>query len=131
MEQSFYGFKVMLERNWVFFWFSIPFILATQCRRPLIFQTLHYARPKNLSLRYQRFTPSDCKDIGIRRFELVGKLSFFKISWLGETPNINYCIVFYQIFKIKSKYEQNMKDVSILLKIKFIFMIRHPAYAVI
>jgi len=54
-------------------WFSIPCILATQCRRPLIFQTNHYIRPKNFNLKYQRSTPSDCKDIGIRKFELVGK----------------------------------------------------------
>ena len=52
-------------------WFSIPCILATQCRRPLIFQTINYVRPKNLSFKYQRSTPSDCKDICIRKFELV------------------------------------------------------------
>ena len=30
----------------------------------------------NLSLKYQRFAPSGCKDIGIRRFEFVAKTQF-------------------------------------------------------
>ena len=28
-------------------------------------------------LNYQRFTPSDCMDIGIRKFEFVAKTQFF------------------------------------------------------
>ena len=28
----------------------------------------------NLSLKYQMYTPSDCKDIGIRRSRFVGKI---------------------------------------------------------
>ena len=46
------------------------------CRRPLIFQTKNSVRPNNLSLKYQRFTSSDCKDIGIRQFEFVTKTQF-------------------------------------------------------
>ena len=30
----------------------------------------------NLSLKYQRFTPSDCKDTWIRQFEFVTKTHF-------------------------------------------------------
>ncbi len=81
------------ERNWVFvtnstFLSSIS-LQAAQCRRPLIFQTINSVRPNNLSLRYLRFTSSDCKDIGIRQFECVTKTQFllsnmeriFKISY--------------------------------------------------
>ena len=42
-----------------------PYIFATQCRRPLTFQTMNSVRLNNLSLKYQRCTPSGCKDIGI------------------------------------------------------------------
>ena len=49
------------------------YIFATKCRRPFIFETMNYVRPNNISLKYQRFTSSDCKDIGIRQFELVTK----------------------------------------------------------
>ena len=33
-------------------------------------------RPNNLSLKYQRFTSSDCKDIEIRHLEFVTKTQF-------------------------------------------------------
>ena len=56
--------------------FSNLYIFATQCRRPLIFQTMNSVRPNNLSLKYQRFTSSDCKDIGIKQFEFVTKTQF-------------------------------------------------------
>ena len=37
-------------------------------------------RLNNLNLKYQRFTPSGCKDIGIRKSEFVTKTQFlFKI----------------------------------------------------
>ena len=36
-------------------------------------QTMNSVRSNNLSLKYQRFTPSGCKDIGIIKFEFVAK----------------------------------------------------------
>ena len=57
-------------------WFSNFFIFATQCRRPLIFQTINSARVYNLSLKYLRFTPSGLIDIGIGKFEFVAKTQF-------------------------------------------------------
>ena len=45
-----------------------------------IFQTLNSVISNSLSLKYQRFTPSDCKNIGIRRFKFGGKNSF--INWM-------------------------------------------------
>ena len=55
------------------FRFSDLYIFAIQYRRPFIFQTMNYIGPINLSLKYQRFTPSGCKDIEIRKFEFVTK----------------------------------------------------------
>ena len=46
-------------------WFYNPYIFATQCLRPYLFQTKYTVRSNNLSLKYQRFTPSGSKDIGI------------------------------------------------------------------
>ena len=34
---------------------------------------MNYVRPINLNLKYQKFTPSDCKGIGILKFEFVAK----------------------------------------------------------
>ena len=34
-------------------------------------------RSNSLNLKYQRFTPPGCKDIGIKTFELVAKTQFF------------------------------------------------------
>ena len=39
------------------------FIFATRCRRPLIFQIINSVRSKSLSLKYQRFATSSCKDV--------------------------------------------------------------------
>ena len=58
-------------------------IFTTQCRRPLIFQTMNSVRPNNLSLKYQRFTSSDCKDIGIRQLEFVKNNSAPLFSFQG------------------------------------------------
>ena len=40
---------------------------AIQCRRPPLAQIMSSGRSNNISLKYQRFTQSDCKDIGIRQ----------------------------------------------------------------
>ena len=53
--------------------FSNPYIFETQCRRPSIFQTMNSGRSNDLSLKHQRFAPSSCKDIRIRKFEFVTK----------------------------------------------------------
>ena len=54
-------------------WFYNPYIFSTQSCKPLIFQTINSVRSINLSLKYQRFTPSGCKDIRIGKFVCVAK----------------------------------------------------------
>ena len=54
-------------------WFSDFNIVATQCHRSLIFQTMNAIRSNNVSLKYQRFTPYGCKDIGFTKTESVAK----------------------------------------------------------
>ena len=49
--------------------FSSHYLCATQCLTIYIFQTINSVRANNLSLKYERFTPAGCKDIGIRKVE--------------------------------------------------------------
>ena len=50
-------------------WFSDPKVLATQCHKFWILQAKNSVRSNNLSLKYQRFSTSVCKDIGfIKKF---------------------------------------------------------------
>ena len=42
----------------------------------MIFQTMNYVRSNNLNLKYQKFTPSGYKDLGVIIFEFVAKTQF-------------------------------------------------------
>ena len=53
--------------------FSNSYNLATRFLRPLICQTNNSVISNSLSLKYQRFTPSGCKDIGVRKYKFVAK----------------------------------------------------------
>ena len=73
-------------------WFSNPYIFATQCRRPQIFQTMNSVRSNNISLKYQSFTLSGCIYIGIRKVRFVAKhqfllkhfhMQFFPFLWIA------------------------------------------------
>ena len=64
--------------------YSYPYILATQCRRSLIFQTFNSVKSKNLSLKYQRFIPTGCRDLEIRKFEVVAKTQFLYVTFLVQ-----------------------------------------------
>ena len=70
-------------------WFSNFNIVATQWRRPLIFQTINAVRLNNVSLKYQRFTSLRCRNIRITKVKFVAKTqlqftslehTFFQIS---------------------------------------------------
>ena len=52
-------------------WFSNPYIFETQCLKPLIFQTYVIWSNRSQSLKYQRFTTLESKDIGIRKSNLL------------------------------------------------------------
>ena len=57
-------------------WLSNSYNIATHSPRPFIFQTINSFRSNSLSLKYQRFTPSGCEAIGVRKFEFVAKTVF-------------------------------------------------------
>ena len=44
--------------------------------KPLIFQTMNSVRSNSQSLKYHRFIPPGCKDIGVRKFKFVAKNQF-------------------------------------------------------
>ena len=76
----------MRQRNWVFatnsdFLVSIS-LQSIQCRRLQIFQTMNTVRSNNLSLKYQRLTPSGCKNLGI--LSLGKDLLFFVVIWINN-----------------------------------------------
>ena len=56
--------------------FSNFYILAAQCCRLMIFQTINSVRSNSLSLKYQRFKSSGWAAIGIRKVEFVAKTQF-------------------------------------------------------
>ena len=61
--------------------FSNSYNLATRFPRPLKFQTINSGRLNSRSLKYQRFTTTGSKNIGVRKYKIVAKNSFafFKI----------------------------------------------------
>ena len=63
-----YDETIILDKGFFFTLISNPYIIATQCWRSYIFQSINYVNSINLSLKYQRFTPLGCEDIGIGKF---------------------------------------------------------------
>ena len=60
--------------------FSNYYNLATRFPRPMIFQTINSGRSNSLNLKYQKFTPSVCKDIWVSKFKFVAKTQFLYIK---------------------------------------------------
>ena len=57
-------------------WYSNSYIFATQCGKPLIFQTMNFVRSNDLSLIYKRLAPSGWKDLEIYKFKFLAKTQF-------------------------------------------------------
>ena len=55
-------------------WLSNSYNIAIHSPRPFIFQTINSVRSN--SLKYQRFTPSGCEAIGVRKSQFVAKTQF-------------------------------------------------------
>jgi len=56
--------------------FLNPNFFKTKCRRPLIFQTMSSGGSNNVSLKYERFASSGCRDLGIKKLRFVAKTQF-------------------------------------------------------
>ena len=74
-------------------WFSDLNIFGTQCRKLLIFQTYIIWSNKSHSLKYQRFTTLESKDIGIRKSEFEAKTQFLSWTFLSLDESNNYKII--------------------------------------
>ena len=80
-------------------WFSNPNIFGTQCRKPLIFQTYIFWSNKSQSLKFQRFTTLESKDIRIRKSEFVAKSQFLYKDFINVS---NYlCFLSYNTIFLK------------------------------
>ena len=62
-------------------WFSNLYIFGTKCCRPSIFQTMNSVRSNILSLKYQRFTTSGSKDIGVWIFGFLAKSQLLSMQF--------------------------------------------------
>ena len=67
-------------------WFSNPHIFTTQCCRPKIFQTVNCVRSNNQSLKFKKFTPTDCK--GLENLSLWQRINSFQHLYL---KHVNCC----------------------------------------
>ena len=73
---------------------SHAYIFATRLRRPLLIQTM-----KSVRLYSLQFTPSDCKDIGIRKVQFVAKTQcLYKWNYL----ELFYCILYLKIMFLRN-----------------------------
>ena len=62
-------------------------------------------RSNHISLKYQRFTLSGCKDIGIRKFKFVAKpqfLSFTKNKFSQKNPSFSFTILYAETLDLLS-----------------------------
>ena len=88
-------------------WFSNPYILATKCLRPKIFQFMNSFISNNLSSKFPRFTSSGCKDI----------IGIFEDS----APLSQTCLTWSLIFLSKLKLKAWFKKICLTMK-KFVFL---------
>ena len=93
MKMQIYGKKLSFCHILGFFNSNIS---ETLCGRTLIFQTINSVRSSILSLKYQRFAPSGCNDIGIRKSQFVVKTQLLqeKISCRPSCSNITVKKIF-------------------------------------
>ena len=109
-------------------------IYTTQCFSAQIFKTTNCLGSNNKSSKYQRFTPSGCRDIGVRKFQFVTKTHFLFFSAfflheklkqklkkhfeIGFSANQNFCenfrSYFLNFFLRNISFEQMRKRCQIL-----------------
>ena len=65
-------------------WFSYPYIFETKCCKPLILQTYIIWSNRTHSLKYQRSTTLESKDIEFRKSEFVAKTQLLYILYQTE-----------------------------------------------
>ena len=65
--------------------FLTPYIIATWCCRPLLFQTMNSFNTTSLFFKYQRFIPSGEKDKGVRKLEFVANIQSHN-SYMNTRP---------------------------------------------
>ena len=93
--------------------FSNPYSIATWCCRPLIFQTMSYVGPNSLSLKYQSFTPSGRKDIGIIKKDLWSLHNFLvKLLWMLNEQTFNTLPLDW-IFVLLSCYRMDSRRIQL------------------
>ena len=83
------------------FWFSNPYIFAVWCCKPLMFQTIIIWSKRIHSLKYQRSSTLNYKEIGIRKLEFVAKTQF---------QSLHLYLITYIVYKDIFKYLKRRKN---------------------
>jgi len=78
-------------------WFLITYIFGTKCRKPLIFQTYIISSNRSHSLKCNRSTTLESRDLGIRKSELVAKTQFLYKTFILLS---NFSKIQFETFKI-------------------------------
>ena len=92
--------KQFYQRNWVFATnsdFLIPLSL-----QPNVLDLRYFiisVGSNSLSLKYQRFNPSGCKDIGIRKISFEAKTQLLYLTSLLSTFYVIYFFSFHRLFR--------------------------------
>ena len=96
--------QLFYQMSWVFatkLWIYYPCIYATQCQRPLIFQTRNSFKSDNKSLKYLRSSTLSCKDIGIWKSEFVAKTQFLYTFFTIQKQFHTWAFSWIDIFNFK------------------------------
>ena len=86
---------------------------------------MNFVSSNNLSLKYQRFTPSCCKDIQIRKFEFAAKTQFLwgkfvqkfrRFAWTNKQTNRDNYFIY-----IKNQFDYSWMYVSVCIGLQTIY----------
>ena len=113
--------NIFWESNWIFAknsHFPIPISLLPNAVDLWYFKRRIFTRTNNLRLKYQTFTRSYCKDIGIRKFEFLAKTNsidntFWEISTLSTELYLNPLITkftYFQSLDIEWSFNPNLES---------------------
>ena len=128
MEQRFYAFKVMLERNWVLVTNSdFLYTLYLGIGNPMSFYfKLLIMLDQKISVWNIKGLPHQIATIKVlENLTWWEKLSFFKISWFFCKHKLLHCF-FIKYLKSNPITDGTWEMFLFHQKNKFIFMIRHP-----
>ena len=108
-----------------------------------MFQTMNLVRINSLSLKYERFSPTGCKDIGNRTFEFVAKTQFLSHSSQRKAIWLPCCwipfffvflkllLFFRKVFRSQTKYLPEKKPIRTIGNLHHKIQVNHTEFVFI